>query len=408
MNKVAKAERIHIAIVGRRNVGKSSLINCLTNQELSIVSDVPGTTTDPVSKAVELLPYGPVVIVDTGGIDDEGELGQKRISRTIRALSNADFAILVLDARDELDNSEIELITHIRKIGIPYIAAVNKIEFGTNHNLLTELKALGVIHFEISCKEKAGVDTLKRKLIHLLPDDSEPQLISDLIGQGDVVVLVVPIDPGAPRGRLIKPQAQALREALDREAIAVVVKDSELVSALDNLSALPELVVTDSQAIMRVMKVVPQNVKLTTFSILMARAKGNLPEFVNGLKRVEELQDGDKVLIAEACTHHAQGEDIGTIKIPNWLRTHAGKNLEFNFIHGLDFPPNLSEYKLIIHCGGCMLTRKTMQVRMKEAKLLDVPIVNYGVLISYLHGAIPRVLEPFEEAVSEWEKIHEY
>lgn len=408
MNSLAKSERLHIAIVGRRNVGKSSLINCLTNQELSIVSDVPGTTTDPVSKAVELLPYGPVVIVDTGGIDDEGELGQKRISRTIKTLSNADFAILVLDARDELHNSEIELITHIRKIGIPYIAAVNKIEFGTNHNLLIELKALGVIHFEISCKEKAGVDTLKRKLIHLLPDDSEPPLISDLVGQGDVVVLVVPIDPGAPRGRLIKPQAQALRETLDREAIAVVVKDSELVSALDNLSALPELVVTDSQAIMKVMKVVPQNVKLTTFSILMARAKGSLPEFVNGLKRVEELEDGDKILIAEACTHHAQGEDIGTIKIPKWLESHLGKKFEFNFIHGLDFPHNLSEYKLIIHCGGCMLTRKTMQVRMKEAKLLDVPIVNYGVLISYLHSAIPRVLEPFEEAVSEWEKVHAF
>lgn len=405
MNQVAKAERIHIAIVGKRNVGKSSLINCLTNQELSIVSETPGTTTDPVSKAVELLPYGPVVIVDTAGIDDEGELGKKRISRTIKSISKADFAIIVLDAREELDESETELITYLQKIGVPYFAAVNKIEFGINPNLLTELEALEVNHFEVSCKENAGIDTLKRKLIHLLPDEIEIPLIGDLVGQGDVVVMVVPIDLGAPKGRLIKPQVQSIREALDEDTICIVVKDKELRNALASLKNPPDLVVTDSQAIMRVAADVPENVKLTTFSILMARHKGNLPEFVKGLRRVEELTNGDKVLIAEACTHHAQEDDIGMVKIPRWLKLHTKKNLQIDIKHGFDFPENLSEYKLIVHCGGCMLTRKTMQVRIKQAKLMDIPIVNYGVLISYMHGAIPRVLEPFEEALSIWDKV---
>ena len=405
MNKVPKAERIHIAIVGRRNVGKSSLINCIMKQEISIVSETPGTTTDPVSKAVELLPYGPIVIVDTAGIDDEGELGSKRISRTIKSISTANFAILVLDAREELEKSETELITHLRKIGVPFLAAINKIEFGINQNLLTELEALEVIHFEISCKENAGIDTLKRKLIHLLPNDEEPVLIGDLVGQGDVVVMVVPIDTGAPKGRIIKPQVQAIREALDEDTICVVVKDKELKNALNSLKNPPDLVITDSQAIKRVAADVPDNVKLTTFSILMARFKGNLSEFIQGLKRVEELKNGDKVLIAEACTHHSQKDDIGTIKIPAWLKKHSGKNLQIDYSHGFDFPENLSEYKLIIHCGGCMLTRKTMLTRMKQAKLMDVPIINYGLLISYMHSAVPRVLRPFNEAMNEWAKL---
>ena len=405
MNKVASAERTHIAIVGKRNVGKSSLINCLTNQELSIVSQTPGTTTDPVSKAVEMFPYGPVVIVDTAGIDDEGELGEKRISRTIKSISKADFAIIVLDARDELDKSETELITFLQKIEVPFLAVVNKIEFGINPNLLLELEALEVIHYEVSCKENAGVDIFRKRLIHLLPGETEIPLISDLVGQGDVVVMVVPIDLGAPKGRLIKPQVQSIREALDEDTICVVVKDKELRSALSLLKNPPDLVITDSQAIMRVAADVPENVKLTTFSILMARHKGNLPEFVKGLRRVEELNNGDKVLISEACTHHAQEDDIGTVKIPRWLRNHTKKNLQIDITHGYDFPENLSEYKLVVHCGSCMLTRKAMQVRIKQAKLLDIPIVNYGVLISYMHGAVPRVLYPFDEAIAEWDKI---
>ena len=270
--------------------------------------------------------------------------------------------------------------------------------------MLDELKKLNVTHFEVSCKEEIGFETLKVELICALPQESEKQLIGDLIKKGDVVILVVPIDPSAPKGRIIKPQAHALREALDENTISIVVQHTELPEALNSLKNPPDLVVTDSQAIMKVAADVPEGIKLTTFSILMARLKGDLPVFVNGLKKVDELQSGDKVLIAEACTHHAQKDDIGTIKIPGWLREHTGKELEIDVAHGLDFPQNITDYKLIIHCGGCMLTRKSMQVRLKQALLMDIPIVNYGVLISYLHGAIPRALEPLEEAISEWNK----
>jgi len=405
LNRVAKAERVHIAIVGKRNVGKSSLINGLTNQELSIVSDIAGTTTDPVSKAVELLPYGPVVIVDTAGIDDEGELGRKRIGKTIKSLSSADFAIIVIDASEQLDDCEADLITHIQRIGIPLIAVVNKIELGTNPLLLDELRALEVNHFEVSCKENVGIDSLKRSLIQLLPTDVENSLIGDLVGKSDVVVMVVPIDLGAPKGRIIKPQVQAIREALDENTICMVVKEKELSYALNSLKNPPDLVITDSQAIMHVSKDVPESVKLTTFSILMARQKGDLTELVNGLKKVDDLENGDKILIAEACTHHAQADDIGTVKIPRWLKLHTKKELIIDIKHGLDFPENLSEYKLIVHCGACMLTRKKMSVRIKQAKLMNVPIVNYGILISYMHGAIPRVLEPFQNAYTQWQNL---
>lgn len=405
MNKVADSNRPHISVVGRRNVGKSSLVNALLGQDLSIVSDVAGTTTDPVKKALELLPYGPVVLVDTAGIDDEGELGRQRISKTIKILSSSDFALVVVDARETLQSKELELFAYLDKLQINYVVAVNKIEFGVNPRLLEELKELRITHFEVSCKEKAGIDELKRKMIRLLPSDQEPPLVSDIVSQGDVIVLVVPIDLGAPKGRLIMPQVQTIREALDEDTIVVVCKDKELRSTLDNLKNYPDLVITDSQAIMRVAADVPEKVKLTTFSILMARHKGELPIFVRGLRRVEELQNGDKVLVAEACTHHAQEDDIGTVKIPRWLRNHTKKDLQIDVIHGNDFPDNLSDYKLIVHCGGCMLTRRAMQTRINEAKLMDVPIVNYGVLISYMHGAVPRALLPFEEAISEWEKV---
>lgn len=405
MNKVADSNRPHIAVVGRRNVGKSSLVNALLGQDLSIVSEVAGTTTDPVKKALELLPYGPVVLVDTAGIDDEGELGRQRISKTIKILSSSDFALVVVDARETLQSKELELFAYLDKLQINYIVAVNKIEFGVNPELLDELKELRIVHFEVSCKEKAGIDELKRKMIRLLPSDNEPPLVSDIVSQGDVIVLVVPIDLGAPKGRLIMPQVQTIREALDEDTIVVVCKDKELRSTLDNLKNYPDLVITDSQAIMRVAADVPEKVKLTTFSILMARHKGELPIFVRGLRRVEELQNGDKVLVAEACSHHAQEDDIGTVKIPRWLRNHTRKDLQIDVIHGHDFPDNLTDYKLIVHCGGCMLTRRAMQTRINEAKLMDVPIVNYGVLISYMHGAIPRALLPFEEAIAEWEKV---
>ncbi len=405
MSKVAQSERIHIAFVGRRNVGKSSLMNCFTGQDLVIVSDIPGTTTDPVKKSMEILPFGPVVLVDTAGIDDIGELGQKRISKTIKIISEVDFAIIVLDSQRRLTEYEINLFEQLKDFNVPFIAVINKSDLGINYDLINELQNFGIKYHSVSCLTNSGIYELKEKVAQLLPKDEEIPLIADLIKQHDLVLLVVPIDLGAPKGRLIMPQVQTIREALDEDTIVVVTKDKELRAALNKLNQQPKLVVTDSQAIMRVSADVPDEIPLTTFSILMARYKGDLVEFVRGLKKVEELQNNDKVLISEACTHHAQEDDIGRVKIPRWLRLHTKKNLEINVVSGHDFPENLSEYKLIVHCGGCTLTRKMMQTRIKQARYMGIPIVNYGVLISYLHGAVPRVLEPFPEAVIEWEKL---
>jgi [FeFe] hydrogenase H-cluster maturation GTPase HydF len=393
-----------IVFVGRRNVGKSSLVNVFLGQDLSIVSETPGTTTDPVRKSMELLPYGPVLLTDTAGIDDYGELGQKRISKTIKSISGADFAVVVIDATQTLSTEEYELLNYLDKISVPFVIAANKIEMGINPELLEEIKLLNAIHYEISCKLGVGVDSLKRKVIRMLPSDDEIPLIGDLISKGDIVVLVVPIDLSAPKKRLILPQVQTIREALDEDTIVVVVKDRELKSALASLRSKPDLVVTDSQAIMSVSADVPEDIKLTTFSILMARHKGDLRTFIKGLKRVDKLQNGDKILVAEACSHHALEDDIGRVKIPGWLKSYSGKDLKFEFVQGQDFPESLSQYKLIIHCGACMLSRKMMQVRLNEARLMDVPIVNYGMIISYMHGAIPRALLPFDEAAVEWEK----
>ncbi len=397
-------DKKQIVFAGRRNVGKSSLVNAFLGQSLSIVSDIPGTTTDPVKKTMELLPFGPVLLTDTAGIDDTGELGQKRISKTIKAISGADLAVVVVDATQTLSMEEYELLNYLDKISVPFVIAANKIEMGINPELLIEIKSLNTIHYEISCKLGVGIETLKRKVIRMLPEDTEAPLIGDLVSQGDIVVLVVPIDLGAPKNRLILPQVQTIREALDEDTIVIVVKDKELRSALAMLKSKPDLVVTDSQAIMRVAADVPEDIKLTTFSILMARYKGDLKTFIKGLKRVDELQNGDKILIAEACSHHAQEDDIGKVKIPRWLRLHTKKDIQIDFAHGSDFPESLSQYKLIVHCGACMLTRKMMQMRMNEARLMDVPMVNYGILISYMQGAIPRALQPFNEAVYEWEK----
>ena len=404
MLNVPKSERKHIVITGRRNVGKSSLANAFLGQDLCIVSDVAGTTTDPVKKSMELLPYGPIVIVDTAGIDDEGVLGEKRISKTTKEISAADFVIVVLDARERIAPKEWERLNFLNKASIQYLIAVNKIEYGVSPQLLSELKLLNVTHFEISCAENVGIEALKTKVIRMLPYESSIPLIGDLVSQGDVVVMVVPIDLGAPKGRLILPQVQTIREALDEDTIVVVTKDKELRSTLYALKNPPDLVVTDSQAIMRVAADVPDGVKLTTFSILMARYKGDLPLFVKGLKAVDSLENGDKILIAEACTHHNQADDIGRVKIPRWLRLHTKKNLVFTVNSGGDFPEDISEYKLIVHCGGCMLSRQAMQARIKQAMLMEIPIVNYGVLISYMHGAIPRALMPFEEVAAYWGK----
>ncbi len=405
MSKVTQSERLHISFVGRRNVGKSSLMNKFIGQELVIVSDVPGTTTDPVKKSMELLPFGPVVLIDTAGIDDVGELGEKRISKTIKVLTESDFSIVVLDSQSELSDKEKNLFAELKNLEIPFIAVINKSELGINYNLVEQLNSLKIQFHNVSCLFNDGIYELKEKIIKLLPNDENIPLISDLIKQHDVVVLVVPIDLGAPKGRLILPQVQTIRESLDVDSIVVVAKDKELRSALSKLKDKPKLVVTDSQAIMRVNADVPDDISLTTFSILMARYKGDLVEYVKGLKRIEELQNGDKVLIAEACTHHEQEDDIGKIKIPRWLRLHTKKDLEITHAQGYDYPENLKDYKLIIHCGGCMLTRKMVQQRIKQAKFSNVPIVNYGVAISYMHGAIPRAIKPFPEAINEWNNI---
>lgn len=408
MSKVAQSERIHIAFIGRRNVGKSSLMNRFIGQDLVIVSDIPGTTTDPVKKAMELLPFGPVVLIDTAGIDDEGELGQKRIDKTIKIISESDFVILVLDSQNDLSEYEINLIKQLQELVLPFIVVINKSDLGIKYGLIEKLNEHNLSFLAVSCINEEGIFQLKEKVAKLLPVEEDLPLVSDLIKQHDIIVLVVPIDLGAPKGRLIMPQVQTIRESLDEDAIVVVAKDKELRAALDKLKIAPKLVVTDSQAIMKVNADVPDEIQLTTFSILMARYKGDLQEYVKGILRIEELKDGDKVLIAEACSHHAQEDDIGRVKIPRWLRLHTKKQLEIDIKSGHDFPENLDEYKLIIHCGGCTLTRKMMQTRIKQARYMGVPIVNYGVAISYMHGAIPRALEPFPEAINEWEKISKF
>lgn len=406
MNTTPQSERKHIVFAGRRNAGKSSLVNAFIGQDLCIVSDTPGTTTDPVRKSMELLPFGPVVLVDTAGIDDTGELGEKRISKSIKAISSADFAIVVLDAAMNcLSEEEKQLIGRLEKLSTPFLIAVNKSETGINDKLMQELKGVKDRVLMVSCMGNRGIKELKEMTARLIPAEKEPPLISDLLKPGDLVVLVVPIDPGAPKGRLILPQVQTIREALDGDTIVVVTKDRELSSALQKLKEPPRLVVTDSQAIMHVSGVVPEDVSLTTFSILMARHKGDLPVFVEGLRRVEELKDGDRVLIAEACSHHAQEDDIGRVKIPRWIRMHTKKELTIEVRSGADFPENLSDYRLIIHCGGCMMTRHQMQVRLNEARLMEVPVVNYGVLISYMHGAVPRALMPFKDAMQRWSEV---
>ena len=405
MNKVPQSERTHIAFIGRRNVGKSSLINKFIGQDLSIVSEVPGTTTDPVKKSMELLPFGPVVLIDTAGIDDIGELGEKRIAKTYKEISEADFAVLIIDSQNLLSSVEINLINHLKNSELPFCLVINKSELGINYNLIQELEKLNIAYQSVSCLENKGIYELKENIQKLLPNENEQSLVKDLVNKNDVIVLVVPIDLGAPKGRLILPQIQTLRDSLDGNAIVVVAQDTELSEALNKLAVKPKLVITDSQAIMKVMVDVPEDIELTTFSILQARYKGNLREYVRGLMQVEKLDNGDKILIAEACSHHAQKDDIGRVKIPRWLKQHTGKNLLIDFSKGHDYPENLNEYKLIIHCGGCMITRKAVQMRIKRAQRAGVPIVNYGVIISYMHGAIPRAIKPFAEAISIWEEV---
>jgi len=404
MMKAGETEKLHIAIIGRKNVGKSLLINRIVSQELFTVNDIPGTTTEPMGKAVELLPYGPVVIVDTAGVDDD-EFGVRKISKTIKALSYADFAVLVLDAREELDKSETELVTYLRKIDVPFLVAVNKIEFGINPHLLIELEALEVTHFEVSCKENAGIENFKKKLIHLLPNEEVTPLFEDIVRQGDSVVMVVPNNFDEMQGRVFKSQVQKVQEELGEDIVSFVVKENEFASTVKKLKLSPDLIIADNRTIAKVVDNIPECVKLTTYSLVITRQQGNLSEFVKGIKRVKELENGDKVLISEGCENHLQELEIGKIKIQEWLMLYSKKKLQIDFSNGCGFPDNLSDYKLIIHCDGCSITRKILQSRIRQVKLMDIPIVNYGVIIPYLNGAIPRVLIPFDEALTSFESI---
>jgi len=395
LNKVSNAERKHIVFIGKRNVGKSSLINAFAGQEMSIVSNTAGTTTDPVRKAMELLPFGPVVLVDTAGIDDIGELGEKRVSKTMKAISSADFVLFVIDATECLDEIEKKYISNLINNKIAFAFVLSKIDLGINKNLIAELNSFKVPVLETSAINSEGIHQLKERVSKLIPDEVDIPLVSDFLEKGDIIMLVVPIDPGAPKGRIIKPQVQALREALDGNAITIVVQTDEIKEALGKLKEPPKLVVTDSQAIAKVSEDVPEEIPLTTFSILMARSKGELSKLMNGINEIDKLNDGDRVLISEACTHHAQKDDIGRVKIPRWLKSFSKKNIEIDIVAGRDYPEDLSKYNLVIHCGACMITRTEMLSRIKQAELNGIPIVNYGLIISFMHGAIPRVLKPF-------------
>lgn len=401
MIKAGEADKLHIAILGRKNVGKSLLINRIVSQELFVVNDIPGTNTNPISKAVELLPYGPVVIIDTAGIDDD-EFDKKRLNRTIKAISSADFAILVLDARDQLDKNETDLITHLQKLKTPFLVAVNKIEFGINANLLIELEALEVTHFEVSCKESAGIENFKKKLIHLLPSEKETPLFEDIARQGDVVVMIVPDNFDELEEKVFKSQIQKVQEELGVGITDVLVKESELASTLKKLKHSPALILADNQTISKVVDNIPESVKLTTYSLMMTRQQGNLYEFVNGIKSVKELEDGNKVLISEGCDNHLKEFEIGKLKIQEWLKRFTKKKLQIDFSNGCVYPDNLSDYSLIVQCNGCSISQKLFRSRIKQAKLIDIPIVNYEVLTSFLNHTFPRTILPFTEAVASW------
>lgn len=400
LNSTPASERVHIAFFGCRNAGKSSLVNAVAAQKLSVVSDVKGTTTDPVKKTMELLPIGPVVIIDTPGIDDEGSLGEMRVKRAKEILAQTDIAVLVVDGAKGLNDSDRELIDIFTDRKLPFIVAFNKSDL-INEDALTDnqkadLKATNSI--AVSALEGTNIWELKEMIGHLTKDaQSDKQIVSDLLSPGDLAVLVIPIDESAPKGRLILPQQQTCRDLLDHNMMAICCQDTELIATLDKLKDKPKIVITDSQAFARVSKDTPEDITLTSFSILFARYKGSLEPLVKGAATLSKLKSGDRVLISEGCTHHRQCNDIGTFKIPNWIKKFAGAEVNCSFTSGGEFPDDLSEYKLVIHCGGCMLNEKAMQSRIKTAVDAGVPIVNYGIAIAHMNGVLRRSLAPFPD-----------
>lgn len=397
MNNTVSSERKHIGFFGMRNSGKSSLVNAFTGQQLSIVSDTLGTTTDPVRKTMELLPLGPVVIIDTPGIDDEGDLGRMRVNSALRILNTIDIAILVIDITKGIQPYDELLISKFKENKTNYIVAFNKSDIDTSAAADTPLlKADNSIL--VSAQNNHNIEQLKEMVAHIIKDTpNDKYIISDLIIPGDVVVLVVPIDSSAPKGRLILPQQMVIRELLEAGAISVVTREHELQITLDSLGKTPAMIVTDSQAFGFVSNIVPDNIPLTSFSILMMRYKGDLPTAVKGAEALDLIENGDKILICEGCTHHRQCEDIGTVKLPDWITGYTGKNIDFNFTSGHEFPTDsqsLSDYALVIHCGGCMLTEKEVHNRMDIASSV-VPFTNYGVTIAKINGILDRSLEVF-------------
>lgn len=398
LNRTPRGDRVHIALFGKRNAGKSSIINAITNQDIALVSSVKGTTTDPVYKAMEILPIGPVVIIDTAGLDDEGELGELRKKKTLDVLNKTDLAILTVDAETGVTDFEKGILESIKDKKIPVAGVVNKIDIKniSDEELSSMEKELSLKLIPVSATKNRGIEELKNEIIRLLPDEEkENKLVGDIIESGDFVVLVVPIDTAAPKGRLILPQQQVLRDILDNDAISIVTKEYKLKETLANIGKKPKLVITDSQVFASVSADTPDDIMLTSFSILFARYKGDLIKLIEGAKKLESLKDGDRVLIAEGCTHHRQSDDIGTVKIPRWIREHTGKDIKFEFSSGFKYPDNLKDYALIVHCGGCMLNRREMQYRIKVALDNNIPIVNYGVIIAYVTGILDRVTEPF-------------
>lgn len=401
MNQTPASERVHISFFGKRNAGKSSVINAVTGQDLAIVSSVMGTTTDPVYKTMELLPLGPVMVIDTPGIDDEGELGALRIRKSYQVLNKTDIAILVIDSTAGKGEEELELIHRFHKKGIPYLIVYNKIDLLSTEKIKDLAMSVRAGEVLVSASDGMNIQELKEKIASLKPEDTHKYpLIQDLIDPLDLVILVVPIDKAAPKGRLILPQQQTIRDILERGALSLVVRDTELKSTLDHFLAqgvCPKLVVTDSQAFARVSKDVPENITLTSFSILFARYKGELETQLKGVTALSSIEDGDRILIAEGCTHHRQCGDIGTCKMPEWIRNYTGKKPVFEFTSGTEFPDDVSSYKMVVHCGGCMLNEREMKYRIACCQDQGVPITNYGILIAQVTGILKRSLGPFPE-----------
>ena len=402
LNSTPSSERVHIGIFGKRNAGKSSVINAITNQSLAIVSDIKGTTTDPVSKAMELLPLGPVMIIDTPGLDDVGELGKMRIQKSYQVLNKSDIGILVIDGTFGQTDEDKALINKFKEKNIPYIVVMNKLDLVREQQNIDENEINSNPNtIWVSSTTKENIYELKEMIAKQAPTD-EPKfkIVGDLLNPSDFVVLVVPIDKAAPKGRLILPQQQTIRDILEANANAIVVKENELKNTLKNLGKKPKLVITDSQVFSKVSTDTPKDILLTSFSILFARYKGDLKETVKGVKTLEDLKDNDTILISEGCTHHRQCDDIGTVKIPKWITKYTNKKINFEFSTGREFPYDLSKYKMIIHCGGCTLNEREMKYRVKCAQDQNIPFTNYGILIAYTQGILKRTLEPFSDISS--------